>query len=180
MKPADVYVWDPLVRIGHWGLVASVAVAWLTRHGWPTTHEVAGHIALAIVAVRLIWGFAGPRYARFAQFVRGPAHTVGYVKLAVLGREPRHMGHNPLGAWMIAALLMSVSLLSASGWLYTTDAFWGVEWIEILHSTLSDALLVLITLHMLGVVFASIRHRENLAAAMINGRKRAATNGDQQ
>lgn len=173
-----VAVWDPLIRLGHWCLVASVVVAWLTRHGGAAVHEIAGYCALAIVAVRIVWGFVGPRYARFTQFMHNPVHTLQYARLVVATREPRHIGHNPLGAWMIVALLVMVFLVGTSGWLYTTDAFWGVEWVEIVHATLSDAMLALITLHVLGVILASRRHHENLAAAMIHGRKRAPQGDD--
>ena len=87
-------------------------------------------------------------------------------------REPRYLGHNPLGGWMIVALLLMVGLVGASGWLYTTDRFWGVAWVEELHEQLSNLLLILVALHVAGVLYASYRHRENLIAAMIHGRKR--------
>jgi cytochrome b len=89
-------------------------------------------------------------------------------------REPRHLGHNPLGGWMTVILLLTVALVGLSGWLYTTDRFWGVEWVERLHSTLADALLALAAVHVAGAIYASFRHRENLVAAMVHGRKRAA------
>ena len=76
---------------------------------------------------------------------------------------------------MVVLLLAAVALTVASGWLYTTDEFWGVQWIEVLHGASSDALLALATLHVAGVLFTSARQRENLVAAMIHGRKRAAS-----
>lgn len=171
--PPTVKVWDGLVRAGHWLLVASVAGAWLTREGGGRTHELIGYGSLAVLAVRLLWGFAGTRHARFADFVRGPATTLRYAVLVLHAREPRYLGHNPLGAWMILALVALVTATGASGWLYTTDRYWGVEWVERLHSVLADALLVLVALHVAGVLLASHRHRENLIAAMVHGRKRA-------
>jgi cytochrome b len=74
---------------------------------------------------------------------------------------------------MIIALLLTVALVGASGWLYTTDRFWGVEWVEILHSKLADLLLILAGVHVLGALYTSFRHRENLVAALIHGHKRA-------
>ncbi|MGQ0430633.1 MAG: cytochrome b/b6 domain-containing protein [Gammaproteobacteria bacterium] len=88
------------------------------------------------------------------------------------GREERFIGHNPLGGWMVVVLLSMVLLMGVTGWLYTTDRSWGVPWVEELHSTLSDVLFLFIALHILSVVFTSIRHRENLVAAMVRGRKR--------
>ncbi|NMS24825.1 ABC transporter permease subunit, partial [Vibrio parahaemolyticus] len=68
-------------------------------------HEPIGYVIAAAVALRLAWGLGGPRYARFAQFVRGPGATLAYAGAAWSGRAPRYVGHNPLGAWMILALL---------------------------------------------------------------------------
>ncbi|MBL8381571.1 MAG: cytochrome b/b6 domain-containing protein [Burkholderiales bacterium] len=175
--PATVRVWDPLVRIGHWVLVGSVIVAWFTRHGG-AVHEWAGYVVLAVVGVRTLWGAVGPRHARFTQFVRPPAATLRYAALVARGREPRHLGHNPLGGWMIVALLAAAALAAASGWLYTTDRFWGVEWVEELHEGLANLLFVLAGVHVAGVVVESLRHRENLVAAMVHGRKRAPAPGD--
>jgi cytochrome b len=167
-----VSVWDPLVRVGHWSLVASIAAAWFTREGFGVWHERIGYAALAIVCVRVVWGFAGPHYARFKSFVRSPAATLDYARRVATASEPRHLGHNPLGGWMIVMLLAYIMLVCLSGWLYTTDRYWGVEWIGELHETLTHALLVLIALHVGGVALASFRHRENLVAAMVHGRKR--------
>jgi cytochrome b len=167
-----VKVWDPLVRLGHWALVAGVAIAWFTREGARTVHEQIGYAVLAVVVLRVLWGFTGPRYARFAPFVRSPSTTLAYARAVFAGSESRHLGHNPLGGWMTVVLLGMIALVALSGWLYTTDAFWGVQWVAEVHEALSDGLLGLIALHIAGVVFTSYRHRENLVAAMVHGRKR--------
>ncbi len=171
-------MWDPLVRLGHWALVASVAAAWFTRHGGGVWHEWIGYAALAIVALRILWGGVGSHYARFSQFVRRPSDTFAYAREVLTRTEPRYLGHNPLGGWMILALLSAVIAVGLSGWLYTTDTYWGVEWVERLHDTLADILLILLAVHLGGVIFASRRHRENLVAAMIHGRKRPAEPGE--
>ena len=166
-------VWDAAVRILHWSLVLSVAAAWLTRHSRGSWHEWLGYAALAVVAARLAWGFAGAGYARFSDFVRPASVTAAYARDVLAHREARFLGHNPLGGWMVVALLALVALVGATGWLYTTDRYWGVEWVEELHETLSDVLFAFVGLHIAGVVFTSVRHRENLVAAMLHGRKRA-------
>ena len=79
---------------------------------------------------------------------------------------------------MIVALILTVTLVVITGMLSTTDAYWGVEWVAQLHDTLSDLLLFLICIHIGGVVFSSFRHRENLVAAMLHGRKRAPAGDD--
>lgn len=78
---------------------------------------------------------------------------------------------------MIVALLFTVTLVGATGWLYTTDRFWGVTWVESLHAVLADALLALVGLHVAGVLYASFRHRENLVGSMVSGRKRGPKRG---
>jgi len=88
------------------------------------------------------------------------------------GREARFIGHNPLGGWMVVALLTMVALVGITGWLYTTDRFWGVPWVEEIHETLSDIFFLFVALHILGVIFTSVRHRENLPGSMLHGRKR--------
>ena len=171
-------VWDPVVRILHWALAVSVAAAWLTKEGWGRYHEWIGYAALALVAARIAWGFVGPSYARFAQFACAPPQVLHYAARVLARTEPRHIGHNPLGGWMVVTLIVAVLLSGVSGWLYTTDAFWGVEWVERLHDALATLLLVLVAAHIAGVVFTSIRHRENLVGSMLHGRKRAPQSTD--
>jgi cytochrome b len=174
-----IKVWDALVRAGHWLLVLAIAGAWWTRSGGGIWHEWFGYAALAVVAVRLVWGFIGGTHARFASFVRSPEVTLRYARTMLSGSEARYLGHNPLGAWMIVVLLIGVILAAGSGWLYTTDRFWGVAWVETLHATLANGLLCLAALHVAGVLYASFRHHENLIAAMLHGRKRAGETADE-
>lgn len=166
-----IRVWDPLVRLLHWSLALGVAVAWITEDGPPKLHDAAGYATLALIVVRLVWGVAGNGFARFRSFVCGLSETLRYVKAVARGTEARYLGHNPLGGWMILALLGCTAATGLSGWLYTTDAFWGVAWVEAVHSAFANLLLVLIALHVAGVIFTSIRQRENLVRAMIDGRK---------
>ena len=74
---------------------------------------------------------------------------------------------------IIVALLVTALLTAGSGWLYTTDRFWGMAWLETTHRVFGNALLPLLALHVAGVIFTSLRHHENLAAAMLHGRKHA-------
>lgn len=176
---STVKVWDPLVRLFHWSLVASFAVAWITADEWDDLHIWAGYAAAGLIAFRLVWGLIGPRYARFTQFLRAPGTVAAYLKDLAGGRERRYLGHNPAGAAMILALIVSLAALCLTGWMYTLDTFWGEEWVEELHEVLANLLLVLVGLHVAGVVLASLKHHENLVRAMITGRKRAPAAGDE-
>jgi cytochrome b len=178
MKPRTVPVWYVPVRALHWTLAAAVACAWFTGERYLTVHQVAGWAALAAVVLRLAWGFAGGRHARFRQFVRGPRHTARYALAVLAGRAPRHLGHNPLGGWMALALLGCVTALGITGWLWTTDRWWGDPGLEALHAGLAWTLAGLIAVHVAGAVLTGLRHRENLVAAMLDGKKRAAAPGD--
>ncbi len=111
-----VKVWDPAVRAGHWLLVALFAAAYVTGEGdredW---HAYAGYGVLGVVAFRLLWGFVGTRYARFADFLRGPRETLAYLKSFAAGRPARYLGHNPAGGWMIVLLLAMLLLTVWTG-----------------------------------------------------------------
>jgi cytochrome b len=172
-----VRVWDPVTRLFHWSLVLSFGVAWLTSHRSDSIHHWAGYAALLLVAVRVVWGLCGPRYARFSHFVRRPGEVISYLAEIRRGCERRHIGHNPAGGAMAVTLLAGIALTATTGWMETTDAYFGVRWVEELHSMLAHGLLVLVAVHLAGVALASFRHRENLAGAMVTGRKRRADKG---
>lgn len=184
--PGEVRVWDRFVRLFHWSLVATVAGAAVTGFLAPTrfftVHLVAGTTVAALVFARLVWGFVGSRHARFADFVVGPAEAVGHLR-ALARTDGRHLGHDPLGGWMILALLAVLTALVATGLLvlggqfrigplaFVADFAAGIGARRI-HESLAVGLLVLVGLHLAGVLYESLRTRENLARAMITGRKR--------
>ncbi len=168
-----VRVWDPFVRIFHWSLVVLFLVAFATGDEMERLHLAAGYAIAGLVLLRLIWGFVGSRHARFSDFVRTPREVSRYVRAAVRMREPRYLGHNPAGGVMILALLAMLVGISATGFMMTTDAFWGAQWVEDLHEALVYVTLGLVGLHVAGVILTSIEHGENLVKAMITGRKRA-------
>lgn len=170
---AAVQVWDPLVRIFHWSLVLAFFGAYALGDDGGGWHEALGYTVLGLVAFRLVWGVVGSRHARFTSFVPTPHRAMGYFRDLVARREARYLGHNPAGALMILALLLALIGTGFTGWLQTTDAFWGSEAMENLHEGFVNGTLVLIGLHVMGVVFSGLRHRENLVRAMFTGRKRA-------
>ena len=196
-----VRVWDPLVRAFHWSLVATVALAWLSADEVQPVHEVAGYVVAGLIAFRLVWGLIGGRYARFSQFVKGPGSALAYLRTMLRGTERRYIGHNPAGAAMIVALLLSLSGTALTGWLSADPArvamlpampqivtpAWadddreeeGEEGaLEDLHEVLANLTLLLVAFHVGGVLLSSLRHRENLVRAMVTGRKRAPGGDD--
>lgn len=168
-----VPVWDVVQRLLHWALAAAVALCWWAGEQRLSLHIACGYVALAAAASRTLWGLLGSAHARFTDFVRGPRGVLGYAGLVLRSREPRYLGHNPLGGWMVLALLIGVAVVCVTGILYTTDRFWGEAWVELAHRASAWTLVGLVALHVAGVVFTSWRHGENLVAAMFSGRKRA-------
>ena len=171
--PATVAVWDPFVRLFHWSLVALFGCAFMTGDEVAWLHIGAGYAIGVLVILRIIWGFVGPRNARFAEFVRPPGEVAAFLRDSARLKARRYLGHNPAGGAMIVALLGLLSYVSVTGMLLTTDAFWGSHVIKAAHETGIYALVGLVLLHLAGVLLVSIEHGENLVRAMFTGRKRA-------
>ena len=173
-RAGSVRVWDPFVRVFHWLLVAGFAVNYfeLVREG-KLAHQVIGYVVLGLVAARILWGFFGPRHARFIDFVVRPLAALRYLGQTFAHRGERHLGHNPAGGAMVLALLTVLILVGATGWLSTTDWFFGSDFMEEAHEILANLMLALAGLHTLGVIHASWRHRENLVLFRVTGRTRA-------
>jgi len=170
--PDSVPVWDGFVRLFHWSLLAAFALAYATGDEIEKVHIAAGYTIAALLVLRVVWGFVGPRHARFASFVRPPGEMLADLGDAVRLRSRRHLGHTPAGAAMILALIAMLGATCITGVMMTTSAYWGAEWVEELHEALANATLALIALHVAGVILVSFGHRENLVKAMITGRKR--------
>lgn len=181
-----VRVWDPLVRIFHWSLVAAFVTVWLSAEEVMWLHAWAGYAIAGLVGFRLLWGVAGPHHARFSNFVRSPAAALGHLRDLVTGRATRHVGHNPAGGAMVVALLVALTLTAVAGMtLYGAKGHGPLagivpafdkstrHLIKEVHEFLANGTLVLVGLHVAGVIASSIAHRENLVRAMFTGRKPA-------
>jgi cytochrome b len=166
-----VPVWDRFVRLFHWCTAGLVLLAFLTTDDARWLHEFAGYAVLVLIVARGVWGIVGTRHALFISFIAGPRAVLRYLTLLRAGRAPRHLGHNPAGGAMIVALLVLLIIVSVSGGLSQTDAYFGMPWVDHLHHISAHLLLGLIGLHVAGVIISSWVHRENLVLAMITGRK---------
>jgi cytochrome b len=170
--PEEVRVWDPFVRFFHWSLASLFVFAFFTPGDFQDWHEMAGYGIAALIAARIIWGFAGSKHARFMSFIYSPAKILSFLRDSVFLRARRYLGHNPAGGAMVIALLMGVSSSVVSGYMMTTDRFWGFDWVRNLHETSVYLTLALVMFHLIGVALASFEHSENLVKAMFTGRKR--------
>ena len=183
---AMVKVWDPLVRSFHWILVIAFFTAYITEDDFLSVHVIAGYTVLGLILFRLLWGLVGTRYARFSSFVTRPRVAWQYLKDTLLFRAKRYLGHNPAGAAMIVLLLLSLLLTTLTGlaiygasesagplagWLGNIGET-GEDVIKEVHEFFANFTIVLVVLHVGGVIFESLAHRENLVRAMFNGYKK--------
>jgi len=181
-RDPEMIVWDRIVRGGHWLLALSFAVLYLEYKKFPL-HPYAGYIVLAVVILRIIYGFVGPGAARFSSFWFGPTRMFSYLRNAFRGHAEYHFSHNPIGAAMVYALLGTLLLNCLLGLLtYSAQQQLGPfgslvpdKWEDQLiavHSALGHISAGLVLCHLAGVIWASRLHRENYALAMLTGIRR--------
>ena len=157
--PATIKVWDPFVRTFHWSLATLFLATYVTGDDAGRLHIAAGYGIALLIAVRVAWGFVGSRNARFGNFVRSPRTVVTYLRDVALLKAPRFLGHNPAGGAMIIALLVMLAGTGITGYMMTTDAFWGAKWVEETHEAFANSAVGLIVFHVLGVLFSSSHAR---------------------
>ena len=166
-------VWDPAVRVLHWTLAASFALGWATTEWLGDWHQPVGYAALAIVAAAHRLGLRRPALRALRAVRARTARHPGLRAARARGGASRATSATtrsaPAWCWRLFACIGGLAL---TGWLYTTDRFWGDETVERIHVALAWTGLALVLLHVAGVALASFRHRENLVAAMISGDKR--------
>lgn len=175
-----VRVWDRFVRFFHWALAGCVLVNFFVTHDGKALHQWLGYTALALVAARIVWGFIGTRHARFADFFPTPRRVRAHVRALLSGRPDFHAGHNPLAGIMVILLLALVLSLGLTGYLQTTDRFFGEEWLQDTHEAIANTLIGLAALHVAAAIVMSRLERINLVAAMVTGikqRRQAAQRG---
>jgi cytochrome b len=192
-RALTIRVWDIGVRLFHWMLVALVAASAVTGFilGLETLawHLLAGEAIIVLLGWRVVWGWLGGPYARFASFAYAPGVVLAHLGELARGRAHRHLGHNPLGAMMVFGLIAVLAAIVLTGAValggmlkqgplrgflsYGT----GTGALEV-HNILAILLLVMIGLHLMGVGFESWRGRENLVRAMVSGDKDAVPAGE--
>ncbi len=180
-----VFVWELPIRLFHWTLLLLVIGLYVTAELMDDgieLHASLGLALLSLVTFRVIWGFVGGRYARFSQFVRGPRRVLSYTAAEFRGEPTTSPGHNPLGGWMVVALLITL-LIQVSLGLFSNDdiLFDGAlarlvskdtsDLLTGLHVDLFYVLAVLIGLHVAAVIGHRVFKGENLVTPMFTGYK---------
>jgi cytochrome b len=175
-----VAVWDLPTRLFHWALAALIGLSWWSaERGNLEQHMWSGYAVMTLLLFRLLWGVFGSSTARFSSFVRGPAAVLAYVRDT---RGWRAIGHTPLGALSVIALLGLTALQVATGLFNTDDdglaegplaALVGFDVSDAahdLHDLLFDVLLAFIGLHVAAILFYRLFLGKKLLGPMISGR----------
>lgn len=188
-----IKVWDAPTRIFHWSLVLAYAVAFFTsRSEWFLEyHVVAGYAALGLVLFRIAWGFAGNRWARFNDFVKGPREFFAYLAETARLHPKRYLGHNPASGWMILAKLVITAIIAITGVVVLSGeemsgifagyfSFQSAQVARPVHIVLSYLSVVIIVAHVIAVLFHEFFLNENIVIPMFTGEKEDAATYDER
>ncbi|NOU00779.1 MAG: cytochrome B [Gallionella sp.] len=171
-----ILIWDVPTRVFHWLLVGSFAGAYYTADSerYRDIHVMLGYILLGLIVFRIFWGFGGTRYARFSSFMFKPSEVVAYLISLVKRKPADYLGHNPAGSVAIWLLLLFGITSGVTGVMALKDIGGDivVEW----HDWVSESMLAIVIVHVLGVLVSSVMHRENLVRSMITGFKAGEPN----
>ncbi len=175
-------VWDLPTRLFHWSLASLAVFSVVTAKAggnWLQWHFWSGYALLALLLFRVLWGVAGDRYARFAQFVRGPSAVLAYLR----GRADGGAGHNPLGALSVLAILAALLLQAGTG-LFANDAIFSEgplaklvsqatsDRSTAIHKWNEPVLYALAGLHVAAVAYYALLRRRPMIGPMITGDRR--------
>jgi cytochrome b len=178
-------VWDLPLRLFHWLLVVSMIGSWITAElgfDWMQIHMYLGYGTIGMVVFRIIWGFIGPRHARFSSFLTGPSGIWRYAKGLAAGTMIQTAGHNPLGGISVIVMLVLVGFQATTGLFATDDIVWTgpynpavsgatADRLTSLHHLNFNIILVAVALHILAIAFYFLVKKQNLTAAMFHGKK---------
>lgn len=181
----SVPVWDLATRIFHWVLVVLVLTNIIVGGEDAglafQQHLVFGYLIAGLLVFRIIWGFAGSPHSLFSDFIARRDVTIDYARRVMRRAQPHYVGHNPLGGWMIVALLSLLGLLTVTGLLAHGRRTAGplgdllprsaASLVGDVHALLSNLLIALIVAHVLGVLIDWLVTGVNLVRAMVTGNK---------
>lgn len=173
MPAESLRLWDPVVRLFHLSIAGVFVANYFFTEAGEDWHVWLGYYAVAWLLVRTVWGFIGPRSARWADFWPTPARLKEHLR-SLLARRPAHrLGHSPLGALVMIVMMLALLTLGLSGWaMEEVDALWGADWPLQVHETAANVLLALVGLHITAALVESVQVRDNLPLSMLTGRRR--------
>jgi cytochrome b len=181
-----IRVWDLPTRTFHWLLAALVVASIVSARiggGAMTWHMRSGYAIFTLLAFRLVWGFVGGHWSRFATFCFAPATSLRYLRGASRSDEHHHVGHNPLGAWSVFALLGVLAVQVATGLVADDEIATNGPLLKYVSSATSSVathwhkrygqwiIIALVVLHVGAIAFYWLKRRQNLLAPMLHGDK---------
>ncbi len=177
-------IWDLPTRLFHWLLAVSFAIAWLTSGSdqWLSVHSFFGYLMLGLIGFRLVWGFVGGHYARFASFAYGPGAGSAYLRSLLARGAARYIGHNPAGSQAIFLLLGLGVIVAITGIFVQggeeqqlvaagVTSIAGGTIIKQAHEWAAYLMLAVVVGHLAGVAIDSWMTKENLPLSMVTGFK---------
>lgn len=173
MPGESLRLWDPLVRLFHLSIAGVFIANYFVNEAGDDWHVWLGYYAMAWLLVRWVWGFVGPRSARWSDFWPSPARLSAHVRRVFDGRGLHRLGHSPIGALVMLLMMSALLTLGISGFLMEeVDALWGADWPLQVHETAANVLLALVGVHVLAAVYESIQVKDNLPLSMLTGRRK--------
>lgn len=164
-------IWDRTTRILHWILAGAVVLNLFVLEEGETPHQWSGYIAAGAVGVRFLWGFFGGKYSRFRYFPLGLSSWKEFILAELKWKNADFPGHNPLAATVYILIWLGILSLATTGWMMGLDAYWGEEWLEELHANISNVVMALVGLHLVGLALDSIKRRKHVWLGMFTGKK---------
>lgn len=181
-------VWDLPLRVFHWLFALSIAASWATAEAgfeYMQYHFYLGYWMIGLVVFRVIWGFIGPRHARFSNFLHGPSMLLKYFRSLTGGEPLVTPGHNPAGGLMVIVMMAMVAFQAGTGLFASDDIAWSGPYnpavsgslagkLTSLHHANFNWILGAIALHLLAIAFYWRVKKQNLVVPMFTGHKPAA------
>ena len=180
-------VWDPVTRLWHWVLAASVITGWslgefrtFSNMQW---HIYLGYLTGALLVFRYVWGWAGPVAVRHRTLFASLRGMPAYLRQAGVRRPSGVPGHNPVGALSVIAMVLALTAQVVTGLFSEDDALFhsgplasevSSETVVMMtgyHNLFAKVVLALVVLHVAAIVFYLVWKRENLVTPMLSGRK---------
>lgn len=181
-------VWDLPLRLFHWLFALAITASYITAKlgiDWMQYHFYLGYLTLGLLLFRIIWGFIGPRHARFSSFLEKPAAVWAYAKGMLDRHSHPSVGHNPVGGLMVILMLVLVAVQTTTG-LFTTDTIiWTGPYypsvssataslLSTAHNVNFNLILAAVGLHVLAIIYYRVFKKQSLVSAMFTGYKPAA------
>jgi cytochrome b len=183
-RDVTVTVWDLPTRLFHWAIVLLVGFSWLSaRQDWMDWHLRSGYTILTLLLFRLLWGLFGSQTARFTRFLAGPRAVLRHLVHLPRREIDREIGHNPAGGWMVALMLVLLSVQAGTG-LFSNDDILTEgplaelagkdtsDWLSHIHALNFKLIEIVVALHILAVLAYAVLKRQDLVRPMLTGRKR--------